>query len=242
MKKQFISHTKHKVMITCKRLTALMLTLLLFIMTIPSAIALGNEPPILPDSDIPETLTRSQLEAHGAVARLRAEEPDEFTFVYLNEDGTRTSYSYGVAVKYEENGEYVDKDNTIKDFNNEYGNTASDVELRFPKHLNKISIKYKNHNIKIKPVTDIPAGHINASVSGNTVTYPNAFGQGMDLRYSSTMSGMKEDIILQSYQGVNTFSFEVETAGLELKQSGGQYVIADGDEVIFSFGDLEVTD
>ncbi|MBR3750213.1 MAG: hypothetical protein IKK58_00405, partial [Clostridia bacterium] len=51
-----------------------------------------------------------------------------------------------------------------------------------------------------------------------------------------------EDIILQSYQGVNTFSFEVETAGLELKQSGGQYVIADGDEVIFSFGDLEVTD
>ena len=50
--------------------------------------------------------------------------------MYLNEDGTRTSYSYGVAVKYEENGEYVDKDNTIKDFNNEYGNTASDVEFR----------------------------------------------------------------------------------------------------------------
>ena len=117
MKKQFISHTEHKVMITCKILTALVLALLLFIMTIPSAIALGNESPILPDSDIPETLTRAQLEAHGAVARLRAEEPDEFTFVYLNEDGTRTSYSYGVAVKYEENGEYVDKNNTINDIN-----------------------------------------------------------------------------------------------------------------------------
>ena len=35
------------------------------------------------DADIPETLTRAQLEAHGAVARLR-EENDEFTFVYLN--------------------------------------------------------------------------------------------------------------------------------------------------------------
>jgi len=75
--KKLISHTKHKVMITCKRLTALVLALLLFIMTIPSAIDLGNESPILPDQDIPETLTRAQLEAHGAVARLRAEEPDE---------------------------------------------------------------------------------------------------------------------------------------------------------------------
>ena len=63
----------------------------------------------------------------------------------------------------------------------------------------------------------------------------------MDLRYSSTMSGMKEDIILQSYQGVNTFSFGVETAGLKLKQSGGQYVIAD-DEVIFSFCELFIND
>jgi hypothetical protein len=45
-------------------------------MFIPSAIAAGNESPILPDADIPETLTRAQLEAHGAVARLR-EEPDE---------------------------------------------------------------------------------------------------------------------------------------------------------------------
>ena len=131
-----ISHPVQFAKLFCKRLTAAALILLLIAMFIPSAIALGNESPILPDADIPETLTRAQLEAHGAVARLRAEEPDEFTFVYLNEDGTRTSYSYGVAVKYEENGEYVDKDNTIKEFNDEYGNTASDVELRFPKHLN----------------------------------------------------------------------------------------------------------
>lgn len=224
----------------CRVLTAAMLILLLFILSIPSVIALENETNILPDSDIPETLTREQLASHGAVARLREEEPDEFTFVYLNDDGTRTSYSYGVPVKYEENGEIIDKNNAIKDFNGKYGNTASDMELRFPKKLGKISVKYKNHNIKIEPITS--ANKADASINGNAVTYYGAFGLGTDLKYSSTMSGMKEDIILQSYQGVNSFSFEIKTNGLELKQLNGQYVIADGETTVFSFGDLEVTD
>ena len=78
-----ISHPVQFAKLFCKRLTAAVLILLLIAMFIPSAIALGNDSPILPDADIPETLTRAQLEAHGAVARLR-EENDEFTFVYLN--------------------------------------------------------------------------------------------------------------------------------------------------------------
>ncbi len=240
MLRQFKGHTARKRKHSCKRLVAGILVLLLILITMPSVIAVGEDTAI-PALDIPETLTAEQLALHGAVERLRGEE-DEYTFVFLNEDGTRTSYTYGVPVKFEQNGEYIDKNNTIKDFNNEYGNTASDVEIRFPKHLNKISIKYNNHNIKITPVTSVSPGHINASVSGNTVTYYGAFGMGMDLRYASTMSGIKEDIILQSYQGVNSFSFEIETGGLEVKEQNGQYVIADGDEVIFSFGDLEVLD
>lgn len=242
MLRQFTSHTAHnrKQKHFGKRLVAGILVLLLILITMPSAFAVEDDR-TLPASDIPETLTAQQLASHGAIERLRAEE-DEYTFVFLNQDGTRTSYSYGVPVKFEQNGEYIDKNNTIKDFNSEYGNTASDVEIRFPKHLNKISIKYKNHNIKIKPVTSVSPGHINATVSGNAVTYYGAFGMGMDLRYASTMSGIKEDIILQSYQGANSFSFEIDTGGLEVKEQNGQYVIADGDEVIFSFGDLEVLD
>ena len=88
--KPFKSHTAQLIKRSCKRFTAAVLVLLLIVMFIPSAIALGDDSPVLPDEDIPETLTRAQLEAHGAVARLRSEEPDEFTFVYLNEDGTRT--------------------------------------------------------------------------------------------------------------------------------------------------------
>lgn len=169
--------------------------------------------------------------------------PDEYTFVFLNSDGTRTSYSYGVPVKYtDENGAVRDKNNTIKDFNNEYGNLDSDVQLRFPKKLNAVKISYKNRQVQIKPITDMAPGHINAEVSGNTVTYANAFGEGMDLRYASTMNGVKEDIILRSNTGVNSFSFEVKTGGLALKELDGEWCVADGDRKIFGFGDLDVTD
>ena len=230
-----------------KRLAALFTALVLFIGLLPTvSIALPEQTSevfALSESDIPEPLSAEQLAQHGAVQRLRGEEPDEYTFVFLNSDGTRTSYSYGVPVKYtDENGAVRDKNNTIKDFNNEYGNLDSDVQLRFPKKLNAVKISYKNRQVQIKPVTDMAPGHINAEVSGNTVTYANAFGEGMDLRYASTMNGVKEDIILRSNTGVNSFSFEVKTGGLALKELDGEWCVADGDRKIFGFGDLDVTD
>ena len=230
-----------------KRLAALFTALVLFIGLLPTvSIALPEQTSevfALSESDIPEPLSAEQLAQHGAVQRLRGEEPDEYTFVFLNSDGTRTSYSYGVPVKYtDENGAVRDKNNTIKDFNNEYGNLDSDVQLRFPKKLNAVKISYKNGQVQIKPVTDMTPGHISAEVSGNTVTYANAFGEDMDLRYASAMNGVKEDIILRSNTGVNSFSFEVKTGGLALKELDGEWCVADGDRKIFGFGDLDVTD
>ena len=194
---------------------------------------------VLADSDIPEALSRAQLEEHGAVQRLYDEEQGDNDFVFLNRDGTITRYDFSVPVKYkDETGKYRDKNNKIKDWNGEYGNTAGDVELRFPKQLNFIKIKYNGHTVRIKPVTSASAGHLPAMVQGSSVSYAGAFGEGTELRYTSTMSGIKEDIILQNSEQGNSFSFEVRTDGLELKEVN----IYDGEEAVFSFGDLEVTD
>ena len=107
---------------------------------------------VLADSDIPEALSRAQLEEHGAVQRLYDEEQGDNDFVFLNRDGTITRYDFSVPVKYkDETGKYRDKNNKIKDWNGEYGNTAGDVELRFPKQLNFIKIKYNGHTVRIKP-------------------------------------------------------------------------------------------
>ena len=198
---------------------------------------------VLADSDIPEALSRAQLEEHGAVQRLYDEEQGDKDFVFLNRDGTITRYDFSVPVKYkDETGKYRDKNNKIKDWNGEYGNTAGDVELRFPKQLNFIKIKYNGHTVRIKPVTSASPGHLPAMVQGSSVSYAGAFGEGTELRYTSTMSGIKEDIILQNSAQGNSFSFEVRTGGLELRQQDGLWGIYDGEEAVFGFGDLEVTD
>ena len=198
---------------------------------------------VLADSDIPEALSRAQLEEHGAVQRLYDEEQGDNDFVFLNRDGTITRYDFSVPVKYkDETGKYRDKNNKIKDWNGEYGNTAGDVELRFPKQLNFIKIKYNGHTVRIKPVTSASPGHLPAMVQGSSVSYAGAFGEGTELRYTSAMSGIKEDIILQNSEQGNSFSFEVRTGGLELRKQNGVWGIYDGEEAVFSFGDLEVTD
>lgn len=217
--------------------------LLVFSMLLAVLPVLAQGESVLADSDIPEALSRAQLEEHGAVQRLCDEEQGDNDFVFLNRDGTITRYDFSVPVKYkDETGKYRDKNNKIKDWNGEYGNTAGDVELRFPKQLNFIKIKYNGHTVRIKPVTSASPGHLPAMVQGSSVSYAGAFGEGTELRYTSTMSGIKEDIILQNSAQGNSFSFEVRTGGLELRQQDGVWGIYDGETAVFSFGDLEVTD
>lgn len=57
---------------------------------------------VLADSDIPEALSRAQLEEHGAVQRLYDEEQGDNDFVFLNRDGTITRYDFSVPVKYKD--------------------------------------------------------------------------------------------------------------------------------------------
>lgn len=217
--------------------------LLVFSMLLAVLPVLAQGESVLADSDIPEALSRAQLEEHGAVQRLYDEEQGDNDFVFLNRDGTITRYDFSVPVKYkDETGKYRDKNNKIKDWNGEYGNTAGDVELRFPKQLNFIKIKYNGHTVRIKPVTSASPGYLPAMVQGSSVSYAGAFGEGTELRYTSAMSGIKEDIILQNSAQGNSFSFEVRTGGLELRKQNGVWGIYDGEEAVFSFGDLEVTD
>ena len=238
-------HTLHKrCTATIERLARCAAALLLvFSMLLSVLPVLAQGEGVLAESDIPEALSRAQLEEHGAVQRLYDEERGDNDFVFLNRDGTITRYDFSVPVKYkDETGKYRDKNNKIKDWNGEYGNTAGDVELRFPKQLNFIKIKYNGHTVRIKPVTSASPGHLPAMVQGSSVSYAGAFGEGTELRYTSTMSGIKEDIILQNSAQGNSFSFEVRTGGLELRKQNGVWGIYDGETAVFSFGDLEVTD
>ena len=56
------------------------------------------------------------------------------------------------------------------------------------------------------------------------------FGTGTTLRYTPTLSGVKEDVILDAYRGQNTFAFTLSTGSLSVFEENGQYFIADNAE------------
>ena len=148
-------------------------------------------------NELPATITATQAVQAGHVMRLKAEEPDLNTVVFKNVDGTRTAYQYAVPVKYVENGEIKDKSSRLVATDNEKG----------------ARLEYGGYALELTPVTAETLGVYSAGSSlaaGGSVlrnvteaadgmNYAGALGEGISLRYTPTLTGLKEDIILDSY-------------------------------------------
>ena len=85
-------------------------------------------------------------------------ENNEYTMVFLNEDGSRTAYQYldPIAFK-DENGGYTLYDNTIVDSATEpgyYTNKAGDVNVLLPDDIsqNPVVVRDKGYSVEMKPV------------------------------------------------------------------------------------------
>ncbi len=78
----------------------------------------------------------------------------------------------------------------------------------------------------------------------DAIQYDKVFGEEISLRYTTTFSGYKEDIILNRYTGINEFAFTVKTNGLSLTSDDGCFYLVNpltGDQVA-SIGDIFVYD
>lgn len=61
----------------------------------------------------------------------------------------------------------------------------------------------------------------------NEIYYNRAFGNGTGLRYRPTMTGMKEEIVLDTYTGTSSWKFVAQTNGLQpYLDEGGVYYFA----------------
>ncbi len=67
-------------------------------------------------------------------------------------------------------------------------------------------------------------------ISAGKADYQGVFGAGTTLRYTPTLSGVKEDVILDTYRGQNTFAFTLNTGNLSVFEENGQYFIAESAE------------
>ena len=158
------------------------------------------------------------------VARLtEAETPS--SYVFLNEDGTTTVYYMAEAVKFvDANGITQEKDLTLMDTVGGYTTTKNDFGLTISQNpANGVSLVWNNKSVRLIPQGGTAGETV---VENNAVRYVDYYGAGMDLVYTPTLTGVKEDIVLESYTGKNTFTFMLNTGGLNLYSANGRYFLA----------------
>ena len=124
------------------------------------------------------------------VARLHEEESLS-SYAFLNRDGTKTVYYLDEVVKFEAaDGRILEKDLTLRSEKGGYATTQNDVSLHLPASpASGVRLSYNNKQITLIP----QGGSATAATDGKAVRYANYYGPGMDLVYTPTMDGVKEE-------------------------------------------------
>ena len=175
---------------------------------------------------------------------IRLEEAEElYSYVFQNEDGTRTAYFLDENVKYvDEDGTIVEKDITLVEKEDEFVTARNDVGLSIPKEISSgIKLSYDEKNVVLWPL-------IEESIEGvkeeETVVYKDAFGDNTELRYTPTLCGVKEDIVLSEYVPDTEYKFLIVADGKKLfSDEKGLYFSEDENKIEkIRLGDVIVFD
>lgn len=199
----------------------------------------------LTEQNLPDVIDAETAIADGYVARLNSEEQSLSEVVLEKDDGTRALYLFSENVKYiDENGDVADKSNNAVRKGRAFVNEGNDVEIILPATLTAgIAVHSDELNITMKPLTDSIGRSLSTAVQTeeDTVLYSDVFDSSTDIEYTYTYSGVKENIILESYNGKNSFDYEVTTGGLTLYEDKGTLLLSDENgEVKATLGEVIV--
>lgn len=180
---------------------------------------------------------------------------DPFSFTTNNTDGTKTVEIFQTPIKYVEDEEIKFIDTKLEElsiFNKLsskyiYECTKAPVKSFFPTHIKDgISITNDEYEIKCYPnieskklkLKDIFSKSIFSKPTldkENILSYENVFDNNDIITYTPVSTGVKEEIIIEEYNGNNIYEFTVELKDLEpLYLSGDSIPLIDkstGEEV-----------
>lgn len=150
----------------------------------------------------------------------------------------------------DDSGKAVDKSLEIKSeggiTNKKYTNRDSDIESIFNVKL-KDGVTLSSNDVKVKmsPVLDNSVvksniDSVKAELSNDKKTITYKLNDTISYDYSLTYMGIKEDIVLESYTGINTFEFVIETNGLRIYEDENDtlYLVDDVSEIKANIGDI----
>ncbi len=190
-------------------------------------------------SKILNYVEEAELKSHNFVSRLPDEE-DLHSYVFQNEDGSRTAYFFSENVKYvDKDGIIQEKDISLAATRDGYKTTKNEVSVNFSNSPSDgITMGYGEHTVTLKPIFTTKG--VTASKKDNAVEYVGLFDNNTTLKYTPLLSGIKEDIVLTKYTGVNEYSFTLTTNGLGLYESANGYFLAESKatKAIFYLGDV----
>ena len=187
------------------------------------------------NTSIPEQLDIERLKAQGFSSRIKTEETDLSEIVLSKEDGTRALYIFDTDVKYkDDSGKIIDKSNRVIKRGNVFKSESNDIDVTLPVSLSTgITVNNDEVNLVMRPVNKISSARIFSlgKKSGeDSVIYENVFDEYTNIEYTYTYDGVKEDIVLEKYNDVNTFDFELFTNGLTLVEDKGILLLKDKSE------------
>ena len=201
----------------------------------------------LTEQNLPDVIDSETAIADGYVARLNSEEQSLSEVVLEKDDGMRALYLFSENVKYiDENGDVADKSNNAVRKGRAFVNEGNDVEIILPATLTAgIAVIGDELNVTMKPLTDKIGRSLSPAkkTADDTVVYSDVFDSSTNIEYTYTYGGVKENIILESYNGKNSFDYEITTGGLSLYEDKGTLLLADesgdvkatlGEVVVFS--------
>ena len=169
----------------------------------------------------------------GHVERL-ADEEELNSYVFRNPDGSKTVYFLAEDVKYVSvTGAVTEKRLELVALDGGFTTRSSNVSLALPNDLHRgITLAHGGATVSLAPdrsglaesasvatsslfaaVEELEQELVSAptGIAAGRADYQNAFGVGTTLRYTPTLSGVKEDVILDRYRGKNSFSFTLNT-------------------------------
>ena len=215
--------------------------------------------------NLPEYIVNNTLEKDVIAVGLAEEDMTELSsFTTINEDESRTLYLFGDPVK------YIDKtDNSIRFIDNSilpvtsenggllaptvtgYKNGGNSYDLLMPNRIN-MGVRFTSDDISVLMTPAVASAaqgnlktHSFLGITEQVVEYRNVFGSGIHLQYTPVNSGVKENIILDSYSGVNTFNFTISTGDYYPLYTEGEaipFIDPTTDDTAFILGQVDARD
>ena len=188
-------------------------------------------------------IDEKEFMANGFTKRVFSEE-ELNTYIFERDDGTRGLYMFGEDVKFEDaSGNVLEKDISLEKTYGGYTTKQNNVGLLLPDRItNGIKISFDEEEL----ILFAPEGNnIESEKNGNSVKYVNAYGKNAHLVLTPTLSGLKQDIVLDNYTGQNQFDIIVVSESLKPfydKEGSLFFAKAESDDYRFNVSSVFIYD